>query len=41
MIDCDLSLDLELTEQIEDDDETLPYGGKTGTTQSRLKLTKE
>ena len=39
--DCDLPLDLELTERVEVDDETLPYARKTGTDQNKLKLTKE
>ena len=39
--DCDLPLDLELTERVEVDDETLPYVEEDWTAQNRLKLTKE
>ena len=39
--DCDLPLDLELTERVEVDDETLPYAEDKWDCQNRLKLTKE
>ena len=39
--DCDLPLDLELTERVEVDHETIPYAKKTGTAQSKMKLTME
>ena len=41
--DCDLPVDLELTERVEVNDETLPshMPKKTGTAQSKLKLIKE
>ena len=39
--DCDLPLDLELTERVEVDDETLPYAEEDWDSRNKLKLTKE
>ena len=38
---CDLPQDLELTERVEVDDETLPYAKEDWTAQNKLKLIKE
>ena len=42
MVDnCDLPLDLEMTERVEVDDETLHYDEEEGDCPEKLKLTKE
>ena len=42
MVDnCDLPLDLELTERVEVDDETLPYAEEDWIARNKPKLTKE